>query len=411
MHWILLSILLIFAGALYKGYEYVLGLPQVYYSSWILGEKWNKYYELPKYNSLLLQGNEINSENLIDYKEDYPQLWKLFQLGHLNLPLPVRHPLYQTIPIIQFADKKTAPLLGISLHTPEKKKLISIYLLKSSLHKDYSFEQELFKLPYFRNKMNRLSKEVIWEDIFSREIKAQENSIDEMIRSLYILHIRSKLIPQNFVKYGMVSKTRAFIELNSKNKDFKYELILENSGNRIFSYFLETNLQNEDAIKLRAKYLKELTPKFVDISLARILYTEFKQLNFSRQFDQEGLLYLFSAWSQDINQLDLFKEMIFYMERGRNSSEQLKVLYEYAFKKYGKTFTTRNIFNDTDDPNLTLQRKIEIEQIEKRAAAELNTEQKTIAEPAPSIEENSKNELKKAKEMGEKKGEGEVNFY
>jgi hypothetical protein len=102
------------------------------------------------------------------------------------------------------------------------------------------------------------------------------------------------------------------------------------------------------------------------------LYKEFKQLNFSRQVDQEGMLYLFSAWTHELNNLELLKEMIFFLERGRNNSKQLRPLYSFAMNHYGKTFTSKKIFNVHDDPNLILQRKIEIETIERLEAASKN---------------------------------------
>lgn len=81
------------------------------------------------------------------------------------------------------------------------------------------------------------------------------------------------------------------------------------------------------------------------------------------------MLYLFSAWTQEVESQELLKEIIFYLERGRNTGKQLKTMYKYALKKYGKTFTTRNIFTESDDPELALSRKIEIEEIESRERA------------------------------------------
>jgi hypothetical protein len=40
-------------------------------------------------------------------------------------------------------------------------------------------------------------------------------------------------------------------------------------------------------------------------------------------------------------------------------------LYTYAYKTYGKTFTTKNVFTENEDPNIALQRKIELEEFER----------------------------------------------
>ena len=110
--------------------------------------------------------------------------------------------------------------------------------------------------------------------------------------------------------------------------------------------------------------------------------------------------YLFSAWSQDLDNVDMLKEMIFFLERGRTRGLQLRPLYKFAMKHYGKTFTTRNIFNEHEDPNLVLQRKIEIENIEKSQEALKDKEKATEVEPELSPDEKMNMYLKKAKEEG-----------
>jgi len=288
----------------------------------------------------------------------------------------------------------------MNISTSEKRKLISMYAFPTSLRQDFSLGQELFKLPFVRNRIRQFNSEKIWRDIFFHRIVETSKTMEEMIHDLYVLHIRSKLLPPKFKSYSLIDENKAIIELNSSNKDFKVELVLHLIGNRIFSYALETFERDQEAMKLRSKFIKEISSNIIDPSMGRILYAEFKQLNFSRQFDQEGLLYLFSAWTQDLEKVELLKEMVFYMERGRDNSEQLKVLYKYAFNKYGKTFTTKNIFSDSDDQNLVLQRKIEIENIEKKQEAEkMSSQPVEAAELSP--EEKRKLELKKAKEAGD----------
>src|SRR5690606_31401139 len=154
------------------------------------------------------------------------------------------------------------------------------------------------------------------------------------------------------------------------DKDYKKELIMRNDNGSIYSFVLRTEINKKESMLLRAKFLQQISFVPNDRAMAKFLYTEFKHLNFSRQVDQEGMLYLYSAWTQDMENLDLLKEAIFFLERGRDNTLQLRPLYFFALKHYGKTFTTRRLFNDHEDPALVLQRKIEIENIEKAQAAE-----------------------------------------
>ena len=107
------------------------------------------------------------------------------------------------------------------------------------------------------------------------------------------------------------------------------------------------------------------------------------------------MLYLFSAWSQDTSNVDLVKEMIFYLERGSKYHKHLSTFYKYAYVKYGKTFTTRDVFTDQDEPEISLQRKIELEAIGKGFALK-----DKVNDPGPELtpDERMNLYLKKAKE-------------
>jgi len=404
-----LVILLVLGASVFTIYTLVLAYPYKMFSAWVSGESWNKYYEIKNFRPYLLGLEGMSEFTVPVYKEDYPQLWKDFQLGNAFLPLPVRHPLYSTLPILKLENRNKNPVMGVSIFSPENKKLASLFILSAMLREDYSFGQELFKLPFVRNKIRSFDQHQLWRDVFSLEIKKNPKTLEKMIYELYILHVRSKIIPSKNLKYSLFNNEMAVIELESSNKDYKIELILKLQGGRVFSYLLESSIQLEDGRKLRSKFLNEIEFKSLDLSYSRVLYTEFKQLNYSRQFDQEGMLYLFSAWSQDPDQVQLLKEMIFYLERGKNNKDQLKNLYEFAFKHYGKTFTTKDIFSEIEDPNLALQRRIEIEKIDKRREAE-SSEARSLGGQEMTDEEKQKLNLKKAKEDIEENSE-ELKVY
>lgn len=397
MRW-LIGFFLFISLALVGGYIVLKGYPYRLYSNWTQGKNWNKYYYISKYSALYLKPVAI--EEIAPYVEDYKQLWKSFPLRNALTPLPVRHPLFQTIPLVEFTGKTTAPQMGIVVLGSSGRELSRMYTLPTTLYQDHSQGQDLFKLPFVRNRILKLSVDKVWQDIFSHQIEVKSKSMDEMIYDLYILHLRSKILPKQTVRYGLMKGgNQALIELQSVDRDYSVELILTHDSGRVYSYALKTERNNPESKKLRSKFLEEISFSPVDAAMGKILYTEFKQLNFARQVDQEGMLYLLSAWSQELNNVELLREMIFYLERGRNNTVQLRALYTYALKQYGKTFTTRKIFNETDDPNLVLQRKIEIEDIEKKQQAETSKQ----AVPAPvelTPDEKMNLYLKKAKEEG-----------
>lgn len=394
MRWIV-GIILFLGLVATGGYIFAKGYPYRLYSQWLQGKGWNKYYFIQGYRSFYLKpapGREVPP-----YKEDYAQLWREFPLRNVKIPLPTRHPLFQTIPIVEFIGPRKEPQLGMIILNPQGREISRIYTLPMGLIKDESQGQDLFKLPFVRNRIMKLSVDKLWKDVFSFEIKNKSKTLDEMIYDLYIMHLRSKILPKETLSYGLIQQERALIELGSQDKDYIVELIMTYNGGNIFSYILRTEKNSDESRKLRSKFLENISFNPVDTAMGNLLYTEFKQLNFARQVDQEGMLYLFSAWSQDTSQTDFLNEMIFYLERGRNNRLQLKPLYQYALKKYGKTFSTKKIFSDHDDPNLVLQRKIEIEAYERSLAAE-RIKPEAPAEVELSPDEKMDYYLKKAKE-------------
>ncbi len=366
---ILLGVLFTVSLVVIGGYITLKGYPYKLYSSWVRGQGWNKYYKVEGYKASYLAPTAV--EEIPVYKEDYGQLWKEFPLRNSLIPLPVRHPLFKTVPLLESTGPKGQPQLGMVFLSSGERELSRIYTLPMSLYQDHSHGQDLFELPYVRKTILKFPVETVWKDLFSHRIEVRSKSLEKMIYDLYILHLRSKILPAETVRYGLIKNGEsALVELASKDQDYMLELVLTYDNGSIYSYVLKTEKRSEDSRALRAKFLETVSFTPVDRAMSEFLYKEFKQLNFARQVDQEGMLYLFSAWSQDLQNVDMLKEMIFYLERGRTNAIQLRALYKFALKQYGKTFTTRKIWSDHEDPNIALQRKIEIEEIEKKLSLE-----------------------------------------
>lgn len=401
MRWIL-GLLLLLATSLWGGFHYLKNYPAKKYGQWIQGQNFDRYYSLEKFKTLYLAPTGI--DEIPPYQEDYTQLWKEFPIGNTIVPLPTRHPLFQSVPIIDLTNKQAKPNLGISFLQPNGREISRIYTLPQRLYQDHSLGQELFKLPYVSNRLRMKNIDDLWVDLFSYKV-GQKSQLDDMIYDLYILHVRSKILPIETLRYGMMKDGKlAMIELTSKDKDYKVELVLIQKSGNVFSYVLRTESANPESLKLRSKFLNSINFGPKDEAISRMLYTEFKQLNYARQVDQEGMLYLFSAWSQNTDSLELLKEMIYYLERGQQTKKQLSALYRYSFKKYGKTFTSRKDVADVDDPELILQRNIELEEKANYKKAEEAQNQVPEA-PALTPDEKMNLYLKKAKEQKAKEAE------
>ena len=395
--------LFIFVTLVVGAYLYIVDFPYYKYSKWVVGKGNDHYFEITEFRDIYL--NPPALDPIPSYKEDYVQLWKEFPLRNSLVPMPTRHPMFQTVPIIEMNGKTGTPQFGMIIQDPSGREISRFYTLPNRLYKDQSQGQEIFKLPYVRNRILKKNLNDVWRDIFSYKIDIKNKPIDEMIYDLYVVHLRSQILPKKTVRYGLIKQGKqALIELLSNDKDYIVELVLTMDSGSIFSYILKTEKTKPESIKLRAKFLEAIAFSPVDDANSRFLYTEFKQLNYARQIDQEGMLYLFSAWSQNPDNLELLKEMINYLERGQNTKKQLKSLYTYSFKRYGKTYTTRKDVDEQDNPEIILQKKIEIENLEARRKAEENSNRpQEILEL--SLEEKMKVNLKKVKQDKSKESE------
>lgn len=377
-------------------YVAVTTLPYIFYNRLIEGKTSIDLYRLSRWDSRFLRPPKTaEAEKLPD---EFSTLWKVFHLRDVIIPLPAGHPMFKTIPLLEVKPQIDEPLLGILFRSPTGREMARIYLMSNGAWNDHFEGQGLFQLPVVLRELRKKNPEEVWKDVFTKDITGWELPWQEMVYNLYLLHLRSVILPKNLVKYSLMSdEKKAIVEIESVNKDYRTEIVFEFDRGLLLSYLLVSEIGNTDSQDLRIRFIDKISFRTTDKGLGSIIYNEFKQLPFNRQTDQEGMLYLFSAWSHDMQQTDMLKEMIYFLERGEKNHEQLKPLYRYALSKYRKTFTSRDIGLEEDDPDVKLQRRIELEEIaERKRVLEKAKEPKPIPPPTP--KENMNEFLRKARE-------------
>jgi hypothetical protein len=371
-------------------------LPYYLYNQAINGKSTHKLYKLTHFRPSLLNPNSVGAVG--EYDKSYSNLWREFHLRDVVIPLPAGHPLYKITPFLKQVVSLSEPQLGLVFTNPSGREMARVHLLQAGVWSNQLEAQKLFKLPIVQNELKKKSDQDVWRDIFSMKIEGWDLPWQTMVYNLYILHLRASMIPQNILKFGLMPDgNMAYVEIPSKNKDYKTEIIFSFDRGLLLSYLLVTDRNSFDSREIRSRFIEGIKFRTTDKSLSQLIYREFKQLSFRRQTDSEGMLYLFSAWSHDPDNIELIKEMIYYLERGLNNSAQLRPIYRYAFSRFKKTFTTRDIGTELDDPDIKLQRKIELEEIAERASLQLKPKMAPKAiELTPKEQLNQ--HLKKAKE-------------
>jgi hypothetical protein len=370
--------------------------PAYLYDMAIHGRSKSHWYQLKKFNRKLF--NPTQNTYVSDISGSYSNLWREFHVKDVVVPLPAGHPMYQAVPSIRLVPGMADPQLGLRFNGPSGREIARLHLISSGVWSHEANGQELFRLPMVRREILKKTTEEIWEDVFKHKIMGWDLTWQEMVYNLYILHLRSVMLPEHFTNFGMVDgKEMAYVEIPSSNKDYKTEMIFSFQKGLLLSYLLVTDLRASDSKEIRARFINGINFRGSDPALTPIIYREFKQLNFTQQTDQEGMLFLLSAWSHDMNNTEMLKEMIYYLERGSKNKDQLKALYRFAYSRYSKTFTTRDTGLDDDDPDIRLSRQIELEELTERKA--LQERPRNIMKAAElSSKERMDQMLKKAKE-------------
>ena len=362
---ILLTLLLI-AVPVMGAYLAFKTLPYFYYDKLIHGQLSLQHYKLSRWDEAFLPPGEKRGSG--EAASDMSSLWREFHLRDVVVPLPAGHPLYRTVPIIQRLEGRAEPQIGMRLLSPSGREVVQLYLLKSGTWSDQLETQPVFQLPLVRKEIKKKTTEEVWADLFTHKIQGWDIPWSEMCYNLYLLHLRSKLLPPGVISYGpLEGKGMAYVEIPSKNKDYRTELVFSFDRGLLLSYVLVTDRTNPESDEVRARFLKGISFRASDKSIAPLIYREFKQLSFVRQTDQEGMLYLFSAWSHNLEDQEMLKEMVYFLERGPKNGPQLRPLYRYSFQRYQRTHTTRDVGLDEDEPDIRLQRQIELEGIAERS--------------------------------------------
>jgi len=193
-------------------------------------------------------------------------------------------------------------------------------------------------------------------------------------------------------------------EFTSLDNRYKSEVVFFLRNGIVYSIRTSTNKISDFAGDVRAMFFNNIQLNIRNQDYATKIYAEYKILPFHRRIDQEGMVYLFSAWGHTSDQKSFLKEMINFLERGEGNIKQLTPLYKYAYEKYGSSFSNRkDVFKKMESANDRLKRKIEEElalEIEKEEQKEANK----VVEQGTNVFKNEKEKinylLQKAKTEG-----------
>jgi hypothetical protein len=299
-------------------------------------------------------GDIDNLGEVRDMKDE--GLFQTFHFGHFELPMPINHPLFYLIPIIKIEG--AGPRLGASFQNGKNSELFSFMLEKSYKFETTSGDQKLFALPVFKNYISRKSNEEVWGDMFRKKLSLPSNSGEsfyeslkvlrqvsyyDLVYNLYVLYNRNFSLPQDAKKfYFYPVKNMGIVELPSEDPKMLTERLFLIENGFVYPVLIKSRMSNTNARNLRQKFIHEITYRETNSDSAVSVYAKYKQINFGQRVDQQGMTYLYAAWSHDLNNREFIRFIILFLERGKLNLKYLNPFYEYAYKKFGSTLSSES---------------------------------------------------------------------
>lgn len=369
-------------------------------------------------NTRFLQMNPTKSVfydgKLVDFKRpsvmDDEGLYQTFHFYHFELPMPVNHILFSLIPTIKI--EVTGPRLGARFQNVKNVELFSFMLERPYKFETTSGDQKLFTLPIFKNYISRKSNDEIWGDLFQKELSLPSNfgesffeslnklkavSYKDLVYNLYILYNRRFVLPALTEEFSFYkNRNMGLVKLHSDDPKILVERLFIIQEGLVYPLVIRTRMSEISATNFRSKFIREIRYKSTSKDSAISIYARYKQIPYIQRIDQQGMTYLYSAWSHDPENRDYIRVIILFLERGKLNLKYLKPFYEYAYKKFGSSLSTASGFlNETAGENLKrrITEELEIE-VKKESERKASSFEGKFANP----EEKIKFNLQKAKD-------------
>lgn len=337
----------------------------------------------------MYQGGKYTFKKLDAVFSEDESLYKTFHFDFFTLPFPFRHPLFRAMPLVENLSKDK-PNLGLRL-MDTKNKMLAEFLNRD--HFKFQLElgkHKLFNLPVYKKMILDKSLKDVFKDVFSKDIRIpnykemgmlnyilkikKQYSYEDLVYNLFILKLRNEYLPKDARKIAFYAEKGygvAEIDIEDEGEKYLQEIVFILHRGIVYSLSLKSKRYTSEAEAYRRRLLQNLRWKeSISGDSSVPIYGEYRELEYTKRIDQEGMLYLFAAWSHELHKKEFLKEMIQFLERGKENSMQLTPLYRFAYKKFGTTFSLKDKLKE--DAKARLERKIK-EELEAELKREKNS--------------------------------------
>lgn len=363
-------IYLIITLALFVGFAILVAIAPYHIYTLTLTEGVNtRFLKMDPTKSVFYDGSELVVTKATTMND--VELYQTFHFGQFEIPMPINHPVFSLIPTIKI--ESGVPRLGARFQNPKNVELFSFMMERGYQFETTTDQQKLFVLPFFKNYITRKSNDEIWGDIFLKKLSLPSNegksffaslavlkdiSYKDLVYNLYILYNRRFVLPANTVKFSLYKERNIGVaELVSDEPDILVERVFVMEKGIVYPVVIRTRKDDLGAANFRTKFLSEIKYRTSNADSAISIYARYKQLPYVYRVDQQGMTYLYSAWSHDLNNRDFIRVIVLFLERGQSNLKYLKPFYEFAYKKFGSSLSSDSGYLNETAPE-ALKRKI-----------------------------------------------------
>ncbi len=415
---------LIFLLLLLGSYQLLILVPFDFYEEAITNGVNSDFLNLRKLPKLYYRGGKYELSKMEGVASEEDRLWEQLHFDNFTMPFPIKHPNFMIVPMIERQAGKY--YFGFQVLNYKKEELNSVMIEPA---KDFTLsfqEHKIFELPLFKKRITLNGLSGPWIDMFLKDYSKDKYPKPElgtlwnpfeipmvhMVYDLFILKTRERFFPQDVREFSywdvkdfgiaevVDQETKA-----EKPKQFREEVIFVLNENKVYRIRLRTRLEDYSAEKYRQKFLKKLEFRASHPDSSIALYSAFKKLSYADKLTPTGLTYLFAGLSHKSSSREFLREMIQFLERGKNDRVFLAPLYKYAYELFGTSFS-KDAANLKETQSEKLQRRMR----EEAEAESIRLQREEFVEQKDSFQSDEAKinfYLQKAKDSGVDSSENE----
>ncbi len=283
--------------------------------------------------------------------------WQLLHLRNLKIPLPINDPEIMVVPVVQFQGKNYNPRIGFKIIDRDGGLLFSIVEMPTfelSINVTAT-DDELFNYPIISETINNIPVAKFWNDLFSKQLQSPSQRVVALPYNLFLLKKRVELFstfnPATLGHYllrdmGLIKSKQGPIDKET------IEYLFIRTDTLMYPFKIVTKNLDPTSAAIRSKVVTTLEFLKSDPNIFHDMYTTYKSLDYESKIGQKGMIYLFVAFSHQLENEKILKEMIQFLERGKGNMHFVLPLYEYAYAKYETNFSKFNEPRSEPEPEI-----------------------------------------------------------